>query len=150
MGQRLIRQVVTFIKNKDAVGRVWQNRTTPKGKIRQHKVVVSNDNIRIFQLSTRAEKGAGTEMPATATGALAMIHRQLTPVCIFNRYRPGIAVALPVALAIGFGHIGGQDVEVAAISLKGLLEQRKRWVGLTTLQRLIQPRHADVTAATFR
>ena len=150
MGQRLIRQVVTFIENKDAVGRVWQNRTTPKGKIRQHKVVVSNDNIRIFQLSTRAEKGAGTKMPATATGALAMIHRQLTPVAVFDRHRPGIAIAFPLAFTVGLRHIGGQYVKVAAISLKGLLEQRKRWVGLTTLQRLIQPRHADVTAATFR
>ena len=105
MLQRLIRQVMRFIEDINALLGRGQHHPAAQRQIGQHQIMVCHDDVSIIHFAARLKKGAGGKVATATVGALAMIGRKLAPVGLLHRIAPAVAIAGPFTAAIRCGHL---------------------------------------------
>src|SRR5690606_37562316 len=95
MAQGFLRQVMTFVKNINGVFRLGQYGTATEGQIRQYQIVVGDNAIDAVNGIACFKKTATGDIGATPPCALAMVGGNHSPLVVFQRSGPGVALAVP-------------------------------------------------------
>ena len=150
MTNRLVRQVMRLIEYIEAVTRVGQNRAATQGQIRQHQVVIGDDDIDLLHALAGLVEHALLKVAAAAVAALDMVGGQPRPVLILQRLGPGVALTVPFVATERLDHASVEfesgliHVNAEAVIGKDLLLISHR---LVFAQQVVELGQADIAAA---
>ncbi len=95
MPNRLVRQMMAFVKDIECVARIGQHRPTAQREVCEHHVMIGDDDVNLGHAFARLIECALLEVGAVAPGALTVISGQARPVGISQLFRPTVAITIP-------------------------------------------------------
>ena len=107
--------MVALVEDVNAVLRCRQDGTATEAQVREHEIVVGDDDVRVLQAVAGPVEGTVRDVRATAARALALVSGYGEPVGVVDGYGPAVAIPVPVSAR--------ERIEHGAILIEGVAAQ---------------------------